>query len=314
MFNKRRTAFLILILPLLLCLQLDAASRSEPEIEEAIRNQLVQRHPNDTPEWWRALGPAAPRVIMRMADASTDIYHRTRLIGALAWFGESAEVAEFLKKQAQETEDTVIRNSALNSLGLSQGAAGVPVLESYLGDGNAQTRLAAARALQRIAKEDRAAKIALDEYLAREKVPWVQSKLRGELPAPSKGLSEVSRSGDRLSRKLEGSWQGFFVFSGAGKETLKSVPARFLFRIENGNRLGGTLLLPPGKPGDPEVSIPVRELRGKGVHLRGLLPRELAGTEKDIRVEGTLVERSGSELLELDAEKPDGWLRLKKIK
>src|SRR4051812_15338306 len=98
-----------------------AWSFTDSEIEQKVKGLLVQRHPSETGDWWTALGSNAPGVIIHMYQQTDNIYWQTRLVGGLAWFKDSPEAANFLKQQANTTDDGVIREVALSALGISQG-------------------------------------------------------------------------------------------------------------------------------------------------------------------------------------------------
>src|SRR5436305_8117694 len=111
-----------ILLSLLLLMALPAGADSSTDaIQHQIESVLAQRHPTDTPEWWRSLGPPAPAVIISMYQNTSHIYHRLRLLGALAWFDDPVAV-DFLKKQAESSGDDVVVSAAIKSVGISQGA------------------------------------------------------------------------------------------------------------------------------------------------------------------------------------------------
>src|SRR4051812_42313460 len=93
---------------------------SESEIRSSIQSILKIRHPNESGEWWRALGPETPRIIVALYNEDGNIYHRIRLLDALAWFDDST-ATQLLKQESQNEANQVIQSAALQSLATSQG-------------------------------------------------------------------------------------------------------------------------------------------------------------------------------------------------
>jgi hypothetical protein len=126
-----------------------AQTRTDAELEQAIQDVIIQRHPTDTPEWWRELGPEAPRVIIGMAEKAPRLYQRLRLVEALGWFDDQRAV-EYLKRQADSASNGVIRNAAVKAIGNSQGAKELEFVSKFLKHSDPQTRKAAAQAVHKI--------------------------------------------------------------------------------------------------------------------------------------------------------------------
>jgi hypothetical protein len=108
-------------------------AKTDEEIEEAISFALSQRHPREGQAWWRDLGPGAPRVIIKMYQATTNTYQHMRLIQGLGWFNDSAGV-DFIKQQAQSSLEGPVRNAAIRTISITQGVneivtGGRPVVE-----------------------------------------------------------------------------------------------------------------------------------------------------------------------------------------
>ena len=183
---------------------------AEGEIEEAVGEAIRQRHPEETGDWWRALGPGAPRVIITMYAEEKQSYHRVRLIEGLAWFPDVPEAVEFLRGQAVGAGPTVMRQSAIRSLGISQGAGAVALIAKCLADQDAQIRLVAAQTLRKIPGAE--ARAALNRYLSGEKAEWVVAKLRAE-ELSSSSRSQGGASAPRLTGEadLSGTWRGVWL-------------------------------------------------------------------------------------------------------
>lgn len=233
-----------------------APPKSNAEIEAAIRGVLVQRHPTDTPEWWRGLGPNAPGVILSMSEKESRIYHRVRLVDALAWFPDDARAVEFLKRQAETTDEDAIRQAAVKSVGISQGAAELDFLSKQLAHPDPQTRLAAAQGLQR--SEDPRARKALERYLSQEKADWIVRKLRSTQPEiPPGGLARVGSSrdiedGPKIDPVFAGEWKGFWIAPESAGRGLVAKHATLQLREQGGKRLVG------------ELSVEIQGLHVKG--------------------------------------------------
>ena len=249
-----------------------AAAKSAAEIQEDIEMVLKQRHPTDTGDWWKGLGPNAPSVIMKMYEDSEHIYHRIRLLQGLGWFDDPASV-EFIKQQAQSTPDDVIRNAAIKSVGISQGAKEEEFIAKFLKHSDPQTRLAAAETLKRI--NDAQARAILEKYMAEEKAQWILQRLRNERSTP-RALVPVTSSEDRLSPDFAGTWEGFWVAPVVDSlKALESDPAVLRLKVENATTVSGELSLKVAQPQGSSVRTRSRTLKvtakGKAAHFSGIL-------------------------------------------
>lgn len=216
-------------------------AKTDTEIEDTIQATLELRHPNDTADWWRGLGLETPRIIISMFEKSTNIYHRTRLIQALGWFDDPAAV-EFLKRQAQNTTEDMIRLHSIKSVGRSQGVKELEFLSKYLKNADPQTRLAAGEAIKRIGDPE-ALKV-YENYLKEERTPWIVNKLRRELPRASVPLAVVASSENRLNPDFFGEWKGYWIFPKPGSSNeLQSEAALLHLKSESGTELKGVLSL-----------------------------------------------------------------------
>lgn len=296
-----------------------AYARTEAEIEEMIHATLIQRHPTDTPEWWRGLGENAPPVIIRMYETTEPTYQRVRLIQGLGAF-DSELAARFLKEQADHTREDVVRNTAVRAVGASQGAREVEFVSKFLGNEDPQTRYAAAETLKKM--NDPRANQVLENYLKREKAPWIAQKLKGQLPKPTKTLSVVGSSEDRLTAEFNGDWIGFFLTPKTGDQPgMNSDSATVKIRLNGGQSLSGEMNLQV----DGKKQIwKLDAVTGKGSKISGNFVRrgpEPAPTaspgvleRKEVPFEAELSQQAGNLLLEFSAKQIGGKLIVRKSK
>jgi len=236
--NRWRVVVILALAFLLAPLSGLPAAKSEAEIEAAVREVLLERHPKVDPSWWRELGPSAPTVIIRMAEEAQRLPERVRLVQALGYFDDPLAI-EYLKKQAQESDQDVIRTASVRTVGSSQGAKEVEFVSRFLRHPDAQTRLAAAESLSAIA--DPQAKEILRKYFAEEKTSWIVAKVKDQLPAPTQSLNPVTSSEDRLSPEFTGTWRGYWLEPAASG--LKSLTAVAELQGQGTNGLMGELKL-----------------------------------------------------------------------
>ncbi len=207
---SRRIQVIFLICILWFVDGVDSAwARSDEEVRAAIEDVLIQRHPRDTPQWWRGLGENAPSVIIEMYPARTKIYHRVRLVEALGNFEPTREVLEFLKSQAGDSTEDVIRNSAVYAIGRSAAEKEIDFLENYLAHKDPHTRFAAARAFTQM-KGARPKEI-LERYRSNEKATWIIAKLDDTRPTTVSLLQPVASNSDATLSPLLGDWEGVWI-------------------------------------------------------------------------------------------------------
>lgn len=301
--------FLVLLLASVLAL---GASRSgfaytDSEIEELVMGSISELHPKASAEWWRSLGAGASRVMMKLYEKSTRIYHRLRLTEALAFFADDPKVADFLKQQADSTPDDVIRHAVIRGIGATLGAKESDFLGKFLSHSDPDTRFEAAQALQKI--DDPRAKTLLEKFRSEEKTPWILSRLNNELPKNPRPLQPSGSSEDRLNPALAGEWKGLWITPVSGNPTsgegdgtgFRAEAANLSLVAENGSELKADLELKAGKSGlAKRISIPRIQARKNRVF--GTLP---AGALDPgvVAFEGELREEAGTMLLELRAPK-----------
>lgn len=191
-----------------------AFGMSEEKMREKIEQVISQRHPTDTPDWWRSLGPDAPPLIIKMHQQTDHIYKQLRLLEALAWF-DDPEAQEFIRNQAMKTKNSVIRNAALRTLAYSQGARAIDFIEPFLKHSDDQTRLASAQALQIILKNEEIssadatnANDLLTEFQNTEPKKWVVDRLQEKYP-----VSQTERK-TPLVNFMVGKWNGKISIDG----------------------------------------------------------------------------------------------------
>jgi hypothetical protein len=193
---------------------LAVAPTTDAGIREAITETLAMRHPKDTAEWWRGLGPKAPHVMIEMFEASTRTYHRLRLLEALGWFTDDGEAAAFLKDQAsRKKQEDVLRAAAIRSVGRAQGAREREFVAAFLDDADADIRVAAAQSLKLMG--DAEANERVEKYLTQEKAAWIAAKVRG-LPAaqPTAALTPTSAkigAAPAEWARHAGTWNGVWI-------------------------------------------------------------------------------------------------------
>src|SRR5207253_525115 len=100
---------------------------------------IDQRHPADTPDWWRSLGSNAPAVIIQMYKDTTSVYRKSRLVQGLAWFDDSA-AADFVKEVAETTDNSVLRQAAIKTYGITNGDKDTDSLAKFLNHADQRTR------------------------------------------------------------------------------------------------------------------------------------------------------------------------------
>jgi hypothetical protein len=240
-----------------------AHALTEAEIREQVTAVISQRHPKDSPDWWRGLGPQAPRILIRMHDETDRASHKLRLLQGLAWFDDPA-ATDFLKQQARSSSNAVTRAASVRTLGLSQGEKELPFLVEMLKDADPDIRFAAAEAVSRVSGPK--AQGALEKYRAEEKVPWVLSKLKGELPRPG-APAPFKQPGEGLSPDFEGTWKGFWI-SPKAPHGLGSDEAVFTLSIDASGKLSGDLSI-AAKP--KRKTYKLGGVTGKGSRVLGTL-------------------------------------------
>ena len=307
--------------PLLLCLFAHLAfgpsrawARSEEEIRTAIEETLLQRHPTDTLEWWRTLGPMAPKVIISVYESKSHIAHRIKLLQGLSAF-DTSESVEFLKKQAQAASDDVIRTTSVKGVGVAAGARESEFLSKYLHHEDPQTRLTAAQALAAAAAQgDARARSMLEQFRREEKNSMVLARLANQLPGPTAVLKPVSTSEDQLSPELAGEWTGLWIKP--QKKARKGVLAEELvlrLRREGANDLKGDVLLSSPRTGRTWLGT-IEQVTGKASAFAGAFILKAQGQDPRVELpfEAQLHNEGDSLMLVVHVRRLGVWAILKK--
>lgn len=186
-----------------------AQNLSDTQIKNTIEEIIAQRHPEpNSAQQWKALGPRTPHVILSMLRETESGYRRLRLTEGLSHF-DNPEATEYLKQQALETQNGVLRHSSLRALTLSQGEKELEFIETFLEHADPQTRLAAAEDLKRIGTPR--ALEAYENYLAKEILPWVKDRLKTGVPRRTPQLVMSTKASDQTVSELLGTWEGYWV-------------------------------------------------------------------------------------------------------
>jgi hypothetical protein len=294
-----------------------AAPLTEAEIQQSVTTTLMNRHPDDTPEWWRKLGAQAPRILMRMYEADSSTYHRMRLIEGLSAFTDDPVALAFIKQQAERSPDDVIRNNAIRVVGMAQGAREEAFLTQFLAHEDPNTRIAAALALKKLGTSSASARV--ESFMAEEKTAWVLAKLKGESPKASGALLPSGSSEDRLSPDLGGVWHGFWVAPrldqphGMRSEAVELKLSLQAGASAQGGELGGEMKV---RTQHKTRALGLSHLSGKGTHWSGSLVEEIAAQPKPRReetsFEAEMVQQAGSFLMQLKLARTGAWIYLRR--
>ncbi|OFZ00828.1 MAG: hypothetical protein A2070_03850 [Bdellovibrionales bacterium GWC1_52_8] len=283
---------------------LKAAEPGPAGVRQQIEMVIRMRHPTDTRDWWLALGPQAPGVIIQMVEAPEyreNTLHKMRLLQGLSWFAQDSTALDFLKQQAQTTNEELVRQSVIEAVGITQGPKEAEFISKFLLSTDPQTRLAAAEALKRM-KDPRASRL-LEAHIPNEKMPWVLDRIQGTPPVALRPgrLKPVSSSEDRLSRDLVGSWKGFWIYPQKHLKTnggLAQRAAVLELKLAGAEVLEGELLL-PAQAGLP-LSVYRLKAQGKGLAFTG--NAKATSDSSEILIEGQLMRRAGILVLEIRFE------------
>lgn len=199
-----------------------ASELNAAQIAAAIDQVLEQRHPTDTPQWWRSLGPEAPQVIEQKLASTTRVYQRLRLVQALGHFTDPAGLAgriNVLKGIASSTSDDVIRHAAIRSVSDASRGGELDWIAGFLSHQDGQTRRTATLVLKQIDSEAARKKLAA---LGLDGDPAASAQ------GPARALKKSGSSVDRPSPDWEGQWKGFWIEPGrvsAGRMTIDAQTA-----------------------------------------------------------------------------------------
>ena len=158
-------------------------AETDRQMRRAIQDVLSQRHPTEGEAWWRALGKNAPKVVTAMFKETEALYQKLRLVEALGYF-DDPDAVKFLKSLFMSTTNSVVRQSVLRSLAMSQKMKEESFLTEALSDSDPHTRLAAALALRGTGEPN--ALTIVDNYKKGEKTAWVLTRLNAKPISPGK--------------------------------------------------------------------------------------------------------------------------------
>ncbi len=181
------------------------------DLRSKIDAALAERHPKDTPEWWRGLGAEAVPILLQIRSESTSPFLKVRAVEALGWYTGRQEFVPVLREVCEQEKNSTLKIAAIKSLVRSQGESQLEFVSQYLSDEDAQVRYATARALQESNLEP--AKKLVTEYRKKEKVSWILEKLDHGLPEVKGSLTPVAENVDLavsvpVKPKKNGPWQG----------------------------------------------------------------------------------------------------------
>ncbi|MBI4925370.1 MAG: hypothetical protein HY843_05550 [Bdellovibrio sp.] len=273
MFNKWFCYFILFLLVSV------SFAKTDLEIEEAIHDVISQRHPKDTPGWWLDLGPGAPSVIISMYEKTTQTYTKVRLVEGLAFFKDDSRALEFLKQQAEKTDEDVIRHSVIRNIGFTHGVAEIDFLSKYLHHADSQTRLVTAQAIQKIANS-RSQDI-IERYKKEEKARWILDRLDGKFQAPIKPLALVSSSEDNVNPIFLGFWKGYFVYPKRESRNLELVQTNLQISGQTKTDVKGELML--FFNGKKYKTYILKDLKLRNKKLMAFLPKEILAEIKPIK-------------------------------
>jgi len=292
----RKFVFLIALLSICSEIPLLAAEIPRAELQQQIDTIIRMRHPKDTRDWWLGLGAQAPAVIIGMLESSEyreEILQRMRLMQGLAWFTQDSTALEYLKQQAQATNEEVVRRTVIEAIGQAQGAKEADYISKFLQSSDLQTRLSAAESLKRM--KDPHANQLLETYLSTEKTPWLLDRINGTSQTQGR-LKAVASSENRLSREFSGTWKGFWIFpQRSPKGPLLQREGILNLKILGEDNLEGVLTLPL-RPKMPSVTYQLKA-KGKGLLFSGNAKN--ASDTGEMVVQGQLMRRAGVLILEI---------------
>lgn len=284
------------------------ASPATQALQSEIQAVTHEIHPTDTADWWRNLGPQAPAVIMSMYQETSSVYERLRLIEGLGWFDDQA-TTDFLKQQAQDATDDVIRDASITSIAISQGAQAEDFISGFLQSDDPQTRYSAASALKRIG--DARSNELLTGYLSTEKLAWLRNRIiQQPVNPPVAPLRIATRQERKLNAAFDGHWTGFWVEPVRGPKAsagMKSDPVALDLTLRNGTDLSGELQrsgsIPPVSGVASPKSYRLDRIVGKEGRITGVFSRKLASSpgkpsrRQEVAFDGELVQKDGITVL-----------------
>ncbi|MBY0469593.1 HEAT repeat domain-containing protein [bacterium] len=309
---------LVLVFTSILTLTMDSGfSKTPQEIQQEISTVLMMRHSPAQADWWLRLGPGTSSVILSMYQSTTDAYRRVRLLEGLAWFSDDAEAVRFLKQQADGSDNTTVRNSAIKAVGQSQGVKEADFISKFLKSEDGQTRVAAARAL--MAMDDAGAQKLVDDYQKTEKQAWVLALVKGSLMKPAGKLVPVASNEQAYPSELEGKWKGYWIYPrvvGGKGLIMENVTVSFA-KSELANLYKGNLQILPAQTGEKNRFVPFEVQQGKeGAVTASLnessLRSDVSGSPTSLILGMKVQKVAGAVTLQMEVSKFGGVLVMRK--
>jgi hypothetical protein len=286
-----------------------AATPTDAEISDAIREKIRERHPTADCAWWKAQGARTPRVIESLLVTPESRLGRLRLIEGLGCFADPASIAK-VQEVAETSQERVIRLTAVRAVARSGDAAAPLWLKGFLTHEDPHTRVAAAEAL--VLTGDPLAASWIREQAAVEKVGWVTRKF-GKVSGGAQGSGRVQ--GIVLPKSGQPPHGG-----PTGTEADAAAQAR-LEKLWSGTWRGYRIVQPPAsKPPQAAAVLLDVEFKDHQPRVRFWLPVDLSDSQKaraggalevsELRMEqgrwtGRVVETGGLRLAQLPAKTPE---------
>ena len=159
-----------------------AWAKSDLELKKEIHAALRQ-HPPGEGAWWQGLGPGVPAAVLALYRETTQARSQVKLVEVLGNY-DDAEATRFLKDLVKSTRNGAVRQAAIHSLARSQKMREETFFAEQLQSTDPQTRLATAEALKGM-RDARASQM-VEDYVKRESVAWIVTRLTAPAPAKPK--------------------------------------------------------------------------------------------------------------------------------
>lgn len=147
---------------------------------ERIESEFSKRHPQDSSQnisdFWKTLPQDAPQVLLEMLSEGPGPLYRARILEGLGHF-QSEEISGALKKEIEQTKNSIFKKKALGALVHSEGARALEFVEPYLKSEDPHLRKEVAKSLQLFAlngEKSEAVQNRLSEFVRNEKLEWVK--------------------------------------------------------------------------------------------------------------------------------------------
>lgn len=193
-------------------------SAETSELKKKIQEVIAQRHPSDTPEYWQSLGTPAIPVLQELISQTTHPYRRTRILYALSAF-DADGAYETLKENAEQSDNEVVRQSALRGLVPQHGKKAIEIFKRALDNKEANTRLIAAQSLAQVGmdpelseQDKQKVEIYLQDFEVQESTDWVLKRYRDAKKGFAAGPKRTTASAAAAPKKgWAGRWKGVWT-------------------------------------------------------------------------------------------------------